>query len=467
MNELKKEQTFGNDGNIEVNANPAITEISVNPITELKEKIFNEIPLGLHKEKFDKLLAKYFKELKADDSVISSLTEIITIEYEKIHYNNMAEMFVKYGLTAEKIKVFQTLEENIFNFSPHIWNMRYFDFDVKLLANYINGTLIKREIEEPVYDLNTIPAIIPNEDDVIIKNFIHKKQYLMMVGQPKIANKTRTACNMAVYVSKGLPFLGMETKTQRVLCMLLEDTKETALKRFNGFGGSGNITFDVSKFCGILRLRSLLQKAIEEGNPYGLVIIDTYLIFTGVKEINNYAENVLAGFGIKNIAEEFNVGIIVIHHTNKNKEAVNGNEVLGSNAILGTTDGHITLKAINEDKDIWEENEDTKLSMDISLRHFKSPESIIYLMTNSGATLIGTKKYNDRKNSKEEIIGFIQEKYSKGNYFSRNDLMNDYNTYLKEQGKDILSVKNIRTITNKLEAENIIQIENGKGITLL
>jgi hypothetical protein len=118
MKNLLNKQTNGNESDIEANANPIITE------TELTEKIFNEIPLGLHKEKFDKDLAKYFtkfkNELKIEDSVIPDLKEIITTKYEDLHYDSMAEMFVRYGLIAETIKSLKTIKENIFNFPQHI-----------------------------------------------------------------------------------------------------------------------------------------------------------------------------------------------------------------------------------------------------------------------------------------------------------------------------------------------------------
>jgi hypothetical protein len=444
-----------NEGNILENAEKKIQEI------------LDISPLGLELGNYKKYLATYLFEKETDKENTTFLLPDVIKRYENIHYSEMGKMFVDYGLTAEKIKDLQTIEENIFNFPPHLWDMKNFDFNTKKLHYYINGIIDKKQFEETTYELNEIKEIKHNEDDIIIKNILHKKNYLIVAGQPKTSNKTRTMSYLSVCVSKGLPFLSFETKKQRVLCMLLEDILETAKKRFDSFGGSDNITLDISKYSGILRLRSILQKAIEEGNPYGLVVIDTYLLFTGVKEINNYAENVLAGFGIKKVAEEFNVGIIVIHHTNKNKEAVKGNEILGSNAILGTTDGHITLKAVNENTDIWEENADTKISMDISIRHFKSPDTIIYSMKNEGAFFIGTQKHNERKTSLDEIINYITENYQKNNWFSRNDLLKKYNDYLREQGKNTLSIMNIRTITDKLEKDGILQIENGKGIKLI
>jgi hypothetical protein len=90
-------------------------------------------------------------------------------------------------------------------------------------------------------------------------------------------------------------------------------------------------------------------------------------------------------------------------------------------------------------------------------------------MTNDGATLIGTKQYNDRKNILEEIREFIKDTYPKPNYFTRKKLRNEYNDDLIKQNKtdDVLTDKNVRTITSNLEAEGFLKIDNGKGITLV
>jgi RecA-family ATPase len=444
-------------------------------ITELKEKILDKLPLGLKENKLVDLLSKYTISLKADDSVKDDLYNFVINEYEDLHYRSMAELFFDYGFMAVEIEPIQTLKENILSFPTHIWKMKDFDFNVKTLQKYIGGKIKEKEYEGESYKLSEIKNFNPSEDDVIIKNLLYKKQYLMMTGQPKIANKTRTACYMIMCISKGLAFLGMETKKQRVLCMLLEDTPQSAGKRFHNFGGVGdNVEIYTTTPTGIIKLRMLLQKAIEEENPYGLVIIDTYLIFTGVKQINDYGENVVAGNGIKKIATDFNVGVLVIHHDNKNKDAENGNQILGSNAITGSNDGYISLKNLNNNKDIWKEKEDPKLSMDMTLRHFESPESIIFTMTNDGATLIGTKKYNDKKYIFEEIKEFIKEKYSKKEdgkeiYFSNNDLMNEYNNYLEKHNRtdDFLTINSTRTIITKLKEDDFLKVVNGKGATLL
>jgi hypothetical protein len=451
------------------------TTLNNPPEVELKEKILNNLPPGLNQKQLAKLLGKRFLELKVDSDAIPSLAESIKNDYEDLHYRSMAELFFNYSFMALEIESIQTLKENILNFPSEIWDMKNFDFDVKTLQKYIGGKIKEKEFEGKSYKLSEIEEFNPNEDDVIIKNLLYKKQYLMMTGQPKIANKTRTACYMIMCISKGLAFLGMETKKQRVLCMLLEDTPQSAGKRFNDFGGVGdNVEIYTTTPAGVIKLRMLLQKAVEEGNPYGLVIIDTYLIFTGVKQINDYTENYLAGNGIRKIAEDFNVGILVIHHDNKNKDAENGNQILGSNAIKGSNDGYISLKNLNNKKDTWEENKDPQLSMDITLRHLKSPESIIFTMTNNGAVLIGTKKYNDKKIILEEIRELIKGKYSKKEdgkeiYFSNNDLMNEYNNYLEKHFRidDFLTISSTRTIIAKLKDDNFLKVVNGKGSTLL
>jgi effector-binding domain-containing protein len=433
----------------------------------LENEIFKNIPLG----KDVKHITEILKEMLKQDKYINLPPTIIfkiRDNYVDLHYRTIAEFFIDFGFVADKILDFKTIKENVFKFPDIIWQMLGFDYNVKELQNYINGGIDLRQLGKPTYKLNEIPETIHNEDDEIIKELLYKKQYLMIIGKPKKANKTRTASSLAISVSKGTSFLNFETRKQRCLCMFLEDTEETAKKRLvyfnNGEEFNDNISIDVNKPNGVFRLRSILQEAQDQGNPFGLVIIDTYSIFTGIREINSYMENILAGLGIKKIAEDFNVGIIALHHANKNKEAEGGDEALGSTSITGSSDGYCILKAVENDNVFEENNPDIKLSIDFILRHDKSPESLIFTIKDGIAQILGTKRGRKNQEYINELIDFIKENYTAETYFSRRDLTENFNKYLMEQKKSPLTNTNIRTITEKLEKNCFLQINNGKGL---
>jgi hypothetical protein len=444
--------------------NPAET-ITETELAELTESILATLPLGLSsEEKIKTELSVIFQKIKIPDNLVKILSEPIITEYEKLHYREMAKIFYDYGLSSENIKIIQYLKDNVYNLPDLIWNMRYFNYDIKKLFYYEKACMTEEQVKDTAIEIEDYVEPEYNENDFIIKDLLYKGNILFMCGKPKYANKTRVATYLSVCISKGLPFLNFETTQQRCLCLFLEDNHQSACKRIKGFNGSKNITIECEKEAGALKLKMYLEKGIQENNPYGFVVIDTYLYFTMIQHINDYAENVIALKGIKKIAEKYNVGIVIIHHTNKQKDATQGDDILGSVGIAGTNDGHIIITPFIKDDDKFDDNSEIKLSMNFSLRNFKKPDDLLFTINSNECKLLGTTNYAERKKDLGDLLDFIKSNFNYGNYFSTNDLLEKYNDYLKGRNKETLTYRKINLRLNHLKEKGNIILDNGLGI---
>jgi hypothetical protein len=95
------------------------------------------------------------------------------------------------------------------------------------------------------------------------------------------------------------------------------------------------------------------KKATEEINILlaetgaGLLIIDTMQKLARVKDLNDYAQVTAAIEPIHAAARQFNCHIALMHHAGKG-ERTDGDEVLGSTALLGAVDTCIIIKKRDE-----------------------------------------------------------------------------------------------------------------------
>jgi hypothetical protein len=85
-----------------------------------------------------------------------------------------------------------------------------------------------------------------------------------------------------------------------------------------------------------------LEKVVRERKP-ALVIIDTFIRFARLKDINDYAVVSLALEPLLNLARETGSHILLVHHEGKAERPL-GDGILGSTGILGTVDTALILK---------------------------------------------------------------------------------------------------------------------------
>uniref|UniRef100_A0A7C4RTU5 AAA family ATPase n=1 Tax=Desulfatirhabdium butyrativorans TaxID=340467 RepID=A0A7C4RTU5_9BACT len=145
----------------------------------------------------------------------------------------------------------------------------------------------------------------------------------LLAGKPK-SGKSLLMSNLAIAFATGGRFLDVPFEgPQKVLLFALEDSKRRLHERFRRMIGDGDT--DLSQLVVVFEASRLqagfeneARKRIERHKP-SLAIIDT---LAKVKPSSNgrkqaYDEDYQAVDSIKRIADEFEIGVIVVHHTRK------------------------------------------------------------------------------------------------------------------------------------------------------
>jgi hypothetical protein len=162
----------------------------------------------------------------------------------------------------------------------------------------------------------------------------------LQVAKPKVG-KTTTALRLAVAVSRGEDFLGRTTTQYPVIYLALEEKKGEVKKVLAALGVTGEplyFHFGLAPKNGLLEIDAL---ALESGA--GLIIVDTLQKLTRIKDLNDYALVTNTLEPLMAIARERNCHIMLLHHAGK-ADRMDGDEILGSTALLGAVDTAILFK---------------------------------------------------------------------------------------------------------------------------
>ncbi|MCL2293795.1 MAG: AAA family ATPase [Spirochaetes bacterium] len=170
-------------------------------------------------------------------------------------------------------------------------------------------------------------------------------------GASKIG-KSWLALGLWLAVQNGNIFLGKyETNKTGVLYLSLEDNNKRLKKRLSKTTQGNNELLQPGSFIntrftgGVSELRSFLEQ-----NPgIRLVIIDTLIKFAQIKDIGDYSQTTKALTDLKDIADDLNIAVVVIHHTKKGSSKTTGDDdpvedTLGSTGINATADTIMILK---------------------------------------------------------------------------------------------------------------------------
>jgi hypothetical protein len=181
----------------------------------------------------------------------------------------------------------------------------------------------------------------------VIPGLLPKKETIVLAGAPK-AGKTLLAIDCAYCVVTGeSDFLGEATSRGKVLLVSTDEsansTKSKLINRGFRRGDKDSIkvlpTWDISQM-------GALEALLEDFRP-DLVIIDSLRRINKGSEISeNSAEFADAIYTLKETLERYGASGILIHHTNKDREALGVHRLRGSSAIAGAVWGTWQLDQI-------------------------------------------------------------------------------------------------------------------------
>lgn len=210
--------------------------------------------------------------------------------------------------------------------------------EVEELAREISDKTVTQESRS--YSLDELLLKESEVIDWLVSEILPKGEMVVLAGMPK-CGKTMAAMDIAFSIITGGTFLGLQAKKGKVLLISNDEssrsTRQKAFKR--GFTFGDGMSFRLMHDWDIEGLYTL-EKELAENN-YDLVIIDSLKSITsGNRELNeNSAEFANNLYQLKNLFSQYNCSSILLHHTNKNRDAAGVYQVRGSSAIAGAAWG--------------------------------------------------------------------------------------------------------------------------------
>lgn len=223
-------------------------------------------------------------------------------------------------------------------------------------------TVTMTELYDTVYESKP-PAI-----DGLFQNGTY-----IFAGAPKVG-KSFLMAQLAYHVATGKPLWGYEVHQGTVLYLALEDGHERLQKRmYRMFGVE-----DVSKLHFAINAKQLgngldaqLEKFVREHSDTRLIIIDT---LQKVRELSGEAYSYRDDYQIigqlKQLADRFQLCMLVVHHTRKSPANDEFDRISGTTGIYGCADGAFVLSK--------ERRTDNTATLSISGRD--QPDQCIHLM---------------------------------------------------------------------------------------
>ncbi len=166
--------------------------------------------------------------------------------------------------------------------------------------------------------------------------------FSIISAKPKVGKST-VLRNLAVAISRGEPFLGRDTLKGKVLYLCLEEKRNEVRKHFEMMHADGDmILIHTGKGAQSTdETIEALKAAIVEFEPV-IVFVDPLSRVLRHVDFNDY-KITYALEPFIDLARKSNVHLCALHHDGKG-EREGGDAILGSTALFGSVDCHISMK---------------------------------------------------------------------------------------------------------------------------
>ncbi len=197
--------------------------------------------------------------------------------------------------------------------------------------------LLRTKFPDPVW---LLPDLLPEVGAYILG------------GKPK-SGKSWLVLGVAMALGQGGRYLDRDTPKCKVRYFALEDTP----RRLNGrlkklhVGGHPDTLQDLDIQTSAPRLGQGLEQQIRQAATDGckVVILDTLQKIRppSSKNGNQYEADYAAVGAIKDIADEFGICILIVHHTRKMETDDPHDDLSGTNGVAGAADGSLILRRVH------------------------------------------------------------------------------------------------------------------------
>jgi hypothetical protein len=164
-----------------------------------------------------------------------------------------------------------------------------------------------------------------------------------LIGKPK-EGKSTLAYEWVVKVSKGLPFLGRQTRQVAVLILAVEEHGRDVRMRLRNLGASGpdSVFVHVGPLNPTATVFAKVTSFVRE-HGVRLILIDTLSSFWRIENENDAAEMTKAMKPLLQLARDSGACVLLIHHARKS-EGSYGDEIRGSGALFAAVDVALIMK---------------------------------------------------------------------------------------------------------------------------
>ncbi|MGL4621487.1 MAG: AAA family ATPase [Chroococcidiopsis sp.] len=254
----------------------------------------------------------------------------------------------------------------------------------------------------------------------LIDGMLPASETVLLVADPK-SGKTLLAYDAAYAIATGEDtFLGETTKQGKVLIIQCDESRSTAIGRLikRGFRREDTDNVQFMDAFSISQL-SLLEERLETFRPT-LVIIDSLRRINAGRDVSeNSAEFTDTLYQLKELLTRYGAAGIVIHHANKNKDAVGVGRVRGSSAIAGAVWGvwqldHIPKRDPNNKKRLIIDPKDPTRILSITARDIEGQRLKIELdpdrnqWINLGEEGVAAEELGDRAAQADLILNLLK-----------------------------------------------------------
>ena len=255
--------------------------------------------------------------------------------------------------------------------------------------------------------------------DYLIPGMLPVGEAVLLVASPK-AGKSLLAYDAAFAVATGeADFLGEEVQQGKVLIIQCDEPLNTARGRLfkRGFRHEDgkNVQF-INSFQ--LSQPDILEERLDIFRPK-LVVIDCLRRIAGKEISENSAEFADYIYELKELCNRYNASLILIHHSNKNQDAVGVERVRGSSAIAGAVWGvwqmdHILKPDPNNKKRLIVDPKDPTRMLSITARDVEGQRLRIELnpeqnhWINKGEEGITENEIQEKRTHEQQILDLLR-----------------------------------------------------------
>lgn len=168
----------------------------------------------------------------------------------------------------------------------------------------------------------------------------------ILAGASKIG-KSWLVLQIAHHISTGLPLWDRKTVKGDVLYLSLEDTLRRIQSRLLRIcdGETGNITFATEAELIGNGFEKQIHNYMRHYPKTKLIIIDTLIKVRDISWSGSvYADDYACMTVFKHLAEQYDIAIVLVHHTRKQESQDIMEMISGTNGIMGCADGAMVLE---------------------------------------------------------------------------------------------------------------------------